>query len=87
MSPLAVRLDTGKEGADAVKDAELIHREHPVPIPLVQLVEPADPPDAGVVAQHVDLAEGIDGGLGSLEDGLLLGHVADDARHSGAPAP
>ena len=79
MSPFAVGLDLWQEGADAVDDAELVHRNHPIPVVLGQLVEQTTCGHTGVVAENMDLAKHVDRSVGRLEDRLLLGNVTDDA--------
>ena len=57
VAALAVRADPGQEGLQAVHDAAQVHRESEIPVFVRDALERALDADAGVVHEHVHLAE------------------------------
>jgi hypothetical protein len=57
VAALAVRADPGQEGLQAVHDAAQVHREPEIPVFVRDALERALDADAGVVHEHVHLAE------------------------------
>ena len=81
MAFLAVREHAGHERLDAVDDAPDVDGEAPAPVVQRQLPHRHVfvGADAGVVAEHVDLAEGCDGAALELDHGFEARDVGDDA--------
>ena len=66
-------------------DAPEIDAEHPLPVAVCGGLEAAPQGDAGVVAEHVDLAEGLERALGERLHGLEIGDVGRYAERLAAP--
>ncbi len=77
--PFALRQHVRQEGGDAVHDAHQIDVDDPAPRVERNGVDAAAAADAGVIAEDVDCAEGLQRpGGGALHAGCVR-HVADDA--------
>ena len=75
VAALAVPLHAFGEDLDAVHHAVDVHPGHPVPVLPSVLVHRATDGDAGVVADHVHVAEPLLGGVGGLGHRLAVGDV------------
>lgn len=81
MPAFAVALDQRHEGLDAVDDAMKVDADHPVEVPVADLIERrADEADAGVVHQHIDAPETPLHVAGRLLHPLAVGDVEDGGR-------
>ena len=68
VAAFAVGADVRQEGADAVQHAHQIDVEHPAPVVERDVVDAAGGRNAGIVADHMDVAEGLDCLLGRAID-------------------
>ncbi|MCY1532766.1 hypothetical protein D9M68_680550 [compost metagenome] len=74
----ALRLHARQHGGDAVEHALDVDVDGAVPLVDLELVQRRQRHHARVVDQHVDAAEGLDGGGGELFQIGALGHVGGD---------
>jgi hypothetical protein len=81
MAAFAVGADMRQEGMDAVQDAHEVDVEHPPPVIERDVVDAAAAGDAGIVANHMDIAEGRVGRLGRTLDACRIGNVTGNAPH------
>nr|AFY23024.1 short-chain dehydrogenase/reductase SDR [uncultured bacterium] len=58
--PVSLPPEHGQRGGEAVQEAEDVDADHGCPVGHVQLVQAAEPGDARVVDEHVQLAELLD---------------------------
>ena len=79
VAALALLDDAGQERLDAVDRAPQVDVDRPAPVVVGHVEDRAADGDAGVVEHDVDLAEGIERGVGHRLHGLQRAHVADDA--------
>jgi hypothetical protein len=79
--PLALLDHAGHEGPDAVRHGQQVDVDDPAP--AVGGDGPAQPADshAGIVAQHVDGAEALEGGVGQRVDRVVVAHVGRHGQH------
>src|SRR5215469_15152919 len=81
MAAFAVAADVWNESTDAVKHTHKVHVENPSPIIERDVVDASSGADAGIVADHMDIAEGIERRLGGMLDvgriGNVTGYAAD----------
>ena len=73
----------GRKAADAVQHAHQVDVEHPSPVVERDVVDAAAGGDAGIVADHMDISERLEGRLGRALDAGGIGDVAGDAAHVG----
>src|SRR6202035_5739187 len=81
VAAFAMAANMRQEGPDAVNHAHQVDVEHPAPIVERDAVEAAAGGDPGIVADHMDLAEGLKGGVRGALDACGIGDVADDAAY------
>jgi hypothetical protein len=84
VAAFAVAADVRQEAADAVQHPHQVDVEHPAPIVERDVVDAAAGGDPGIVADHMDIAEGPIGGLRRALDAQGIGHVAIYAAHARA---
>jgi len=70
-----------QEAADAVQHAQQIDVDHPAPIVEREGLDAAGGRDAGIVADHMDVAECIECRLRRARDAVGIGDIAGDAAH------
>ena len=73
----------GRKALDAVQHAHQIDVDHPSPIVERDVVDAAAGGDAGIVADHMDLAERLERRLRGALDARRIGDIADDAADVG----
>ena len=84
VSTLIVRAHMGQKRPGAVKHAHQIDVEHPFPAIERNVIDAAARSDAGIVADDVNILEGVVGLLARTIDARRIGDVADDAAHAGS---
>jgi hypothetical protein len=75
MAAVAVAADVWNESTDAVKHTHKVHVENPSPIVERDVVDASSGADTGIVADHMDIAEGIERRLGGMLDVGRIGNV------------
>src|SRR5262245_30521379 len=81
MASFPMRLDMRQESANAMEDPEHVHVKHPAPGFERDIVDAAASGDTSVVADDVDVSEGVVAGLGRVFDACGVSYVADDALY------
>ena len=79
MAAFAVGADMRQEALDAVQHAHQVDVDHPAPVVERDMVDAAAGGDAGIVADHMDVAEPLERRLRGALDAFGIGDVADGA--------